>query len=182
MAGASLYTFLYAWVNQVLNTEASLGIEIIQSHQDAPEPEATTATEPRYIAIAFAPSRSRIGRPSAGEPNVSGVRKLINDWELMVEIWEVNGDGSLLQKLVDSTDRGDIMDLWTTNKFALMETNEIQNLPRRQENKWRRECMMELRINTPEETSETSGFIDDIEYTGTIPAQGRAGNIIITNT
>lgn len=177
MTADALYTFLFSWITQVVNTEPAQAYPIIQSEQDAPEP-----TTGLYLVIAAAPNRSRIGRPSKGDPDDLGKRKLINDYLLTLDIWEVNGLGDQLRLIEDSTDRQDIMDLFSSEDLVYLGQEQIQYVPRTQENKWRKECMLEIRLAVGELTIEDSSWIANVEYDGTIPAQGRSGDHIVTNT
>ncbi len=180
MSVDNIYSFLYSWADQILNTEQSLGILIIQSHQNAPAP---TQDDP-YIVIDYAPNQTRIGRPSAGDVDEgTGERTLVDDFILVVEIWEVNSNGSLLTKLLTSLNRQDIKDLWKANDFAFYTESEVINMPRvSEDDEWKRESMVELTIGTAEGTTELTRHIEDVEYEGTIPAQGRPGDHILEDT
>lgn len=99
---------------------------------------------------------------------IEGIRSLINDYNFVVEIWEINGNGESLRLLIDSLDRQEIKDIWSASRFALKSQGIIQTLPRLQLNKWKKESMVELTIGAAEATLDKSGFISDVEYTGTI--------------
>jgi hypothetical protein len=150
------------------------------SHQNIPEVKQDDV----FVVIDYAPNREKIGRAAVpGETDGDGKLTMVNDYQYVVEIWEVNGSGSLIQLLLNSIDRQDIKDLWKSEGYAYYgEEGDIQNLPRTQENKWKRESMVELRIGTATGTEDQPGYIEDVEYNGTVPAQGRSGNHIITNT
>lgn len=178
MASDILYTFLYDWADRILNTELSLGITIVQSHQDIPTPEK----ENPYIVIDYAPNKTKIGSASGGDTDSNGDRTLVNDYGMTVELWEVNGEGGLLHLLLDSLDRQVIKDLWYTNKFSYMSEGQIIAMPREREGQWVRESLVEIVINTPEQTEDSPSYIGEVEFTGTLPAQGRSGNHIVTNT
>lgn len=109
---------------------------------------------------------------------IEGVRSLINDYDFLVEIWEVNGTGESLRLLIDSMDRQEIKDLWSAGNFALRSQGEIQNLPRLPQNKWKKEAMVELTIGAAEATLEKSGFISDLEFTGMVSVPGGAEHTI----
>ena len=78
-------------------------------------------------------------------------------------------------------DRQDIKDLWTASNYTLNTQGEIVNLPRTQLSKWKLESLVELFIGGATGIVEESGMIKDVEYTGTVPAQGRSGDHAITN-
>lgn len=178
MTSAALFSFLYGWVNQVLNTELSQSITIIQSHQNAPQP----SKQNKFMVIQYAPTRTRIGRPAFDEVNGSDQLKRINDYELLVEMREVNGDGDNLRILVESTDREDIKKLFKDAGVAYLGQEDIQTLPRSQDTLWIREHVLEIRLAVAEELTESNmSYIGDMEYEGTLPAQGRTGDHTVTN-
>lgn len=179
MTADEVYTGLYTWIDQVVNTEPSQSIEIIQSHQNAPEP----TVDGKYIVIDYAPTRSRVGRPSATNVDTGTLkRELVNDDELLVELWEVNGNGDELRRIRGSTDRQDIIDLLKSLGLIFWGDEGINVLPRTQENRWVREVIMEIRLRIADAVEEESSYIENAEYTGTVPAQGRSGDHTITNT
>lgn len=159
----TLYNFLYEWINLVLNQEFLLNIIIIKSYQDAPAPTGCS-----YIVIDAPTGRRKVGSPSAQEPNDKGARNLVNDYEYKIEISQVNGDGELLQLLVDSIDRQEIKDLWRKNNFVYYSQGEIIKIPRLSESKWKKEAMVELTIGTAVTTVEQSSIIEDIEVEGKV--------------
>lgn len=114
--------------------------------------------------------------------HIEGTRTLVNDWDFVVELWEENGTGETLKLLIDSIDRQEIKDLWSTNKYAFRSSTQILNIPRLPQNKWKKEAMVELTIGAAEATLETSGIIEKTAITGTIPAQGGSGDHTVTPT
>lgn len=114
--------------------------------------------------------------------HIEGTRTLINDWDFVVELWEENGTGETLRLLIDSIDRQEIKDLWSTNKYAFRSSTQILNIPRLPQNKWKKEAMTELTIGAAEATLETPGIIETTAITGTIPAQGGSGDHTVTPT
>jgi len=179
MTQNDVFSGLYTWIDQVVNTEQSKSLPIIQSHQNAPEPDDDGA----YIVIDYAPNRNRVGRPSKTDvDDITFKREFVNDDELRVDIWEVNGDGDELRVIRNSTDRQDIIDLLKSLGIIYWGDEGINNISRTQDNLWIRECMMEIRLRVADVIEEDSSYIDDVEYTGTVPAQGRSGDHTITNT
>lgn len=184
MSAAGIYQFLFDWAKQVLITEAGLTITIIQAHQDAPSPTGL------YLAIEAVPNRQKIGSASFGDVELAGagpleheVLVMVNDYVLSVELWEVGGTGEALRILLDSLDRPDIQGLWTTAGFSmLVPASPIQHMPNVQNSRWTKECFVELRIGTAEKTEDLSGSLAIVEIAGTIPAQGRSGDIDVAIT
>lgn len=174
-----VYTFLYDWVNEVLNVQESLGVIIFQSHQNAPEPE----TKDAFIVIGYAPSRNRIGRPHHSGIDGSDNQKIINDYVYTVELRERNGTGELLELLINSIYRRSVQEFWTNAGYSYMrEISNIITIPTTQLNQWERESMVEIEILTGRVSEEQIGAIETVEVNGTIPAQGRSGEHTITST
>jgi len=170
--------FLRDWAVLVLNTELSLDVPIIYSHQNAPAP---SQSDP-YLVITYAANSNKFGRPRTPPPDENGETNLVNDYILNIELWEVNGDGGLLVELLNSIDRQNIKDLWNASNYALLSHGSTQHIPALKDNKWTKEAVLELVISTADQKGEDAGLIENIEYTGEIPAQGRAGEHILTNT
>lgn len=142
----------------------------------------TVATNTFQVSATQAGSTINITDVGIGTHTITreGQRTLINDYVFKVELWEINGTGETLRLLIDSIDRQEIKDLWSSSAYSLFSTETIQILPRLPQNKWKKEAMLELTIGAAEATLETPGFIEDAEITGTIIAQGRAGDHTIT--
>lgn len=182
MTSAVLFTFLYDWINQVINTEPNptRSIEIISNYDEGTIPSG------KYISVNPDPSRRKIGRMSTGDPQedadpeLDGRRIQVNDYELTVEIRQVGGGNDFLRELIDSVDRQDIIDLFSAANLTYFDETPIQIAPTLQGAEWREESFTELRLGTAEGTTENASYIDDVEGEGTVPAQGRSGNHTIT--
>lgn len=165
MTASALYTILYTWINSVINpVGTTVPTPIIKSHQDAPAPSGA------YIVISYAPaSRTKIGTPSAGDVNGSGIRKLVQDYELRVEIWEVNGDGDKLQAIIDSIDRLDVKTYLQSQSVAYLGEEQVQSIPQIEgTDKWRKESMVEIRLGVAEGISDTTSWIETVEFDSNI--------------
>lgn len=179
MTSNELYLFLYNWVNQVLNIDGGMSVPIIRAFQNAPEP----SEEDPYVVIDSAPNRTKIGMEyMENETDGSGNITYTDDMQFVIEIWEVNGRGDLLDMLVKSINKRSIREIWDDELLSYISESDIRNMPRTQENNWKNEAMIELTLRIGEGTIEEIGYIEDVEYTGTIPAQGRSGDHVITNT
>lgn len=170
-----LYSALYSWANGVLNTERPTlaNTPIIKSEQNAPPP-----TTGPYIVIGHSPTVRISGRPYKATPDANGKQGLYQDDELVIELWEVNSDGDLLGLLANSLDRQDIIDTLAQAGFSFMSLNgDIQDLDTVEGGIWRHEHLVELNINTRRLTEFTPGLIEEVEGEGTMPHQGKSGNI-----
>ncbi len=173
-----LYKLLFDWANQILNTEESLGIEVEESNQNA----SKHSVKDTFIVIDYARVSGRINYASFGNTNASGERQIKNNYEGTITIFEVNGNGSLLKKLIETKDRQDIIDLFNSRGFAYISEGPVTPVPRLPDQIWRRESMVQLLIRSASEITEDAGYIEHSEIEGTVPAQGRSGDHIIDNT
>ena len=173
MTSVELRTYLKAWITQVLITEGGeTGLPIIASHQNAP------SFDKPYITISYGSDSERVGRAAKGDvyfnvddedDPLNGTRLLISDWQLKLEIRETNGEGDRLKKLLDSLDREDIYPKYFTgNGIAHYQSTVVQMLPRLNQDDWIQESIVEMQIGSAEGTRENSGYIDTVEYEGTI--------------
>ena len=173
MTSSQIFEALYNWVEQVLITEGlEAGLPIIASHQNAP------SFDKPYITISYGSSKGRFGRASKGDvyfneadenDPLNGTRLLVADWVLTIEIRETNGEGDRLQALLDSLDREDIYpQYWIGNGIIHFQSTEVQMLPRLNQEDWIQESIVEMQIGSATGTRENSGWIDTVEYEGTI--------------
>lgn len=153
MTAAALYAFLYSWANAVIP-----GTTVIQSHQDAPAPAGL------YVVIDFSSRRNQQGRATHGPVKTAGTRTIVQDYERMVELWEVNGDGDKLAALIDSVERLEIQALFTAAKVAFLRAGDIIPVPEIEgSDLWRRECMVEIILGTAAATADTPNWIETVE-------------------
>jgi hypothetical protein len=172
MSNDPVYDFLYCWVDQVINQEMGCNIPIMQSHQ----PKQEVSQQGTFISIDYAPNRTKVGRSSKCSVDENGNRIIVNDYEYVIEIWETNGNGQHLEALLNSLERSEIEALWSENNYVFYGRNtDIINLPRTQENNWKKECLIELEFGTAKGVQDKTGYINDVGISGDIPAQGRSG-------
>jgi hypothetical protein len=173
-----IYENIYDWIDQILNQEMCLGFTIIESHQDIPKAKRDEV----YMVIQYSPTNiDRIGRPTKTEVDSNGKRNLINDYVGILELREVNGDGEYLRVLLESLDRQDIIDYWSSKNLSQYTEGSVINIPRIQETNWKKEALVELTIGYATATKENIGYIENVEFEGTVPSQGREGSHTVEN-
>lgn len=195
----SLYDFLYEWANRVLNINESLGfnVEIIRSNSNAPTPssenididdddvldnpdEANSKPDP-YIVIGYTGGLRKIGR--GAKPSTiddTGLATIGNDFEKVIEIREVNGEGDLLEYLIETIDRQDILDFWHNSYVVYRGQGEIITIPSLEDNDDIKESIVEITVAFARGSTYKPGYFDDMTFSGTIPGQGSSNEITIT--
>lgn len=174
-----LYKLLRDWAKQIFNTEQSLGIKIIESNQNVPKAEVDNI----YLVIDYTSGRGRIGRGSHSKADKITAKSTIkNNFLNTISITEVNGNGDLLEELIETTDRQDIVDLFNDRGFAFLTAGDVGPVPRLPEGTWKKESIVEMNIHSGKTIEYDSGYINNAEANGTIPAQGRSGDHNVQNT
>jgi len=160
--------FLIRDVIKVILTDNSItDVPVIQSHQDAPAP-----AEP-YITVSYTANVNKIGR--ATKHNLfddAGTHKryITNDNELTgIDLIEEGGDGSYLDLIADSMETTKIIHVFKTNQIALLRVGNIIPQPTLFNDDWTRRSSMEIVLGISSGVIETVEYINDVEYTGTIP-------------
>ena len=96
MTHNELYLFLYDWAAFVLDPNTTGVPPIVQSNEDSGAPDQL------YLTIQYNGTRKKIGRANIHDPDeITGIRTQVNDWEVLVNIWETNGDGDLIDALIN---------------------------------------------------------------------------------
>ena len=191
----SLYNFLYEWIHKVLNVGEGLGIEIIRSHDPIPTPntnnedlneddlvdnEDPNKTPDPYIAIEYTGSLEKFGRGAVPSRIWSyGNMTIMNDFDKIIELREVNGEGDLLRLLIETIYRQDIRDLWRQNYITYRYEGSINPIPVQTDNAYTTESLVEITIGFASGTTYKPGYFSSAQFTGTINRPGGLNNITI---
>lgn len=157
MDATQLYEFLYDWVAGVLP-----GVEVRQSHQDYPTPKTTP-----FIVLSYAgdwvsrgavPSRMIWDRPDLPSPKVY-------QWRGQLTIYEVDGNGELLHRLVESLDDIDIKNEFGDAGVSVLRSTGPQMQPALQDSNWRREAILILELSWARAIAGSLEVIEKVEIT-----------------
>ena len=159
MDATQLYEFLYDWASGVLP-----GVEVRQSHQDYPTPKTTPFIVLSYagdwVSRGAAPSRMIWDRPDLPSPKVY-------QWRGQLTIYEVEGNGELLHRLVESLDDIDIKNEFGDAGVSVLRSTGPQMQPALQDSNWRREAILMLELSWARAIAGSLEVIEKVEITHT---------------
>ena len=157
MDATQLYEFLYDWASGVLP-----GVEVRQSHQDYPTPKTTPFIVLSYagdwVSRGAAPSRMIWDRPDLPSPKVY-------QWRGQLTIYEVEGNGELLHRLVESLDDIDIKNEFGDAGVSVLRSTGPQMQPALQDSNWRREAILMLELSWARAIAGSLELIEKVEIT-----------------
>ena len=157
MDATQLYEFLYDWASGVLP-----GVEVRQSHQDYPTPKTTPFIVLSYagdwVSRGAAPSRMIWDRPDLPSPKVY-------QWRGQLTIYEVEGNGELLHRLVESLDDIDIKNEFGDAGVSVLRSTGPQMQPALQDSNWRREAILILELSWARAIAGSLEVIEKVEIT-----------------
>ena len=157
MDATQLYEFLYDWASGVLP-----GVEVRQSHQDYPTPKTTPFIVLSYagdwVSRGAAPSRMIWDRPDLPSPKVY-------QWRGQLTIYEVEGNGELLHRLVESLDDIDIKNEFGDAGVSVLRSTGPQMQPALQDSNWRREAILILELSWARAIAGRLEVIEKVEIT-----------------
>jgi hypothetical protein len=161
MTSKQLRAYLKSWIEKVLVTDGGYSVNgIISSNDNGPNPGGT------YLTIQYSPSKYKVGGVARGELNEDGERTSVNDIQADIEIRETNGEGDLLNELVNSLDREDIYQTYfTANGLVCYEQSPVMPIPRILDDDWIRESRVELNLAFAESISEEFSWIETVPWT-----------------
>lgn len=137
MTATELYNFLYDWMHGVLPST-----EIRQSHQDYPSPEAVP-----FLALSYSGNWTMKGpAPSKYIHGSSLTEPKVYTWRGQLVIYEIGGDGELLQQLVESLDNESIRYSFSENAVSVLRTSGPTMSPMLEGSKWKRESTLTLEL------------------------------------
>ena len=157
MDATQLYEFLYDWASGVLP-----GVEVRQSHQDYPTPKTTPFIVLSYagdwVSRGAAPSRMIWDRPDLPSPKVY-------QWRGQLTIYEVEGNGELLHRLVESLDDIDVKNEFGDAGVSVLRSTGPQMQPAIQDSNWRREAILILELSWARAIAGSLEVIEKVEIT-----------------
>ena len=155
------------WIEFVLNGEGGESVPVVVSQGDG-EPSVPDPSAP-YVVITSRPTRRRIGREQVGAVDDLGTQRIVNDYEDLWTLVEVNGAGDRLRRLVESQDRQDVRDRFRAVNLAYRgEGSDIVETSERVGGQWRYKHAVDIRIGLVSVATYQPGYIETVQYKGTV--------------
>ena len=132
-----LWDALYAWVHGVLP-----GVEVTQSHEDAPSPEGN------YVCIDYAGTWTMAGtsasRMLSGDTSLPSPRVYV--YRGQVQLRDVEGDGENLSLLLESLEDFAVQAQFEAAGISVLRSEGPVLMPSLQQSEWRRESLLTLEM------------------------------------
>lgn len=134
-------------------------IPVIMDQQDQDAP--TTGV---YLSISGSPQLERLGTPDFGGQSSTDARNMDQLYQGTVTIWEVNGDGSKIQELIDYSWAESGQAILDTTAVSILDYGEIVDVSFKAESRWIAQCRATLTVSIKARTTETLSTIETVEW------------------
>lgn len=151
-----LWSALYGWASGVLT-----GVEIIQSHENAPSPSGT------YVCIDYAGTWRMAGTSASRmlSGDVSKPSPRVYTYRGTVQVREVDGDGENLMLLLESLENIDVQEAFSEAGMSVLKSTGPVLVPSLQQSTWRRESLLTLEMAWSRGYSGDSLYIQSVTIT-----------------
>lgn len=151
-----LWSALYGWASGVLT-----GVEIIQSHENAPSPSGT------YVCIDYAGTWRMAGTSASRmlSGDVSKPSPRVYTYRGTVQVREVDGDGENLMLLLESLENIDVQEVFSEAGMSVLKSTGPVLVPSLQQSTWRRESLLTLEMAWSRGYSGDSLYIQSVTIT-----------------
>lgn len=158
---------VYDWVNHIVNNTVvpSPGIEIIPSHENTPAPSGI------YITIDYTPALATLGQADWIVEDEGGTvyKTLRVSHEGTVEIWETNGNGEYLSKLLRYQWIEEINNILRDKNISVLRNGEVISIPSiKPDDRWQKESVVEIVFGFGAGIKFEMDDITNIEASGTL--------------
>jgi len=101
-----------------------------------------------------------------GGPLPPGRRGDIQAYKATAVLWEVNGNGSALQRIRDYSETEIAKDLLDLTSVSILEFGPVVEMPIHLDNRWIPQSRMEVNLTIASKTEEFVHIIETVDYTG----------------
>lgn len=138
LTAQDLWDALYAWAHGVLP-----GVEITQSHEDAPSPSGN------YVCIDYAGTWRMAGTSASRmlSDDTSRPSPRVYMYRGSVQVRDVEGDGENLMLLLESLENPDVQAAFSAAGISVLRSSGPVLMPALQESTWRRESLLTLEMS-----------------------------------
>jgi hypothetical protein len=128
-------------------------IPVIQDQQDESAPSGL------YIAIQGSPTIEPFGTPYIEAQDGTDTRGLVQTYKATIIFWEVNGNGSSLVAIRESTYLTAMQDLLASEAAMILDTGTIDDVSFKVDNTWKRQSRMAMNLSVASRITETLSTI-----------------------
>lgn len=138
LTAQDLWDALYAWAHGVLP-----GVEVIQSHEDAPSPSGN------YVCIDYAGTWRMAGTSASRmlSDDTSKPSPRVYMYRGSVQVRDVEGDGENLMLLLESLENFAVQAAFSAAGISVLRSTGPVLMPALQESTWRRESLLTLEMS-----------------------------------
>lgn len=161
MTYETLYAFLFDWLTAVLPD----GALIIESYQDGPAPLG------RYVAIEMQGTWDGLGQSAqrrapdgaSTADQVAAFSTRVADYEVVVSLIEVDGDGEYLRTAIESLETQGVGLMFTDLQVSVLRCDPVIAMPTPEDKKWRKEHRVQMFLHIARTISDPKTYIETVE-------------------
>ncbi|MFA6910735.1 MAG: hypothetical protein WCQ59_06365 [Candidatus Cloacimonadaceae bacterium] len=154
MTSDGLYLLFYGWITASVATTTP----VIPTHDNGTPPVGT------YLAIQIDDNWDSVGRPAYMSSDPAEIEPVLRDYKVDLQIWETNGDGSLLLLILEALDTYEAQELFAASGVSVLTHEGPTAMPRLQESQWKHENMMTLHLAVARGDSGNANYIEHVEF------------------
>lgn len=141
-------------------------VPIYQDQQDSSAPTGL------YVAIQGSPTLEAQGHPYIEQQGANGVRGVVQTYMGTVTVWEVNGNGSKLSALRESSYLESVRDALNlvhagreSHCVTFLDTSDVSDVSFKIDNAWKMQSRMTINVSVASRITETLSTIVTAEIT-----------------
>lgn len=134
-------------------------VPVLMDQQAEASPVLTT-----YVTIAGTPTLTPSGTVERGEQDEAGTRNLDQTYTGEVVLWEVYGDGSKLQAILEYLDTEAAKAIMDSSGVSVLDTGPILDLSTKLENRWIAQARTTITVAATSRNTETLAIVQTVEW------------------
>lgn len=117
-----------------------------------------------YVTIQGTPTLTPSGTVERGEQDDDGIRNLDQTYTADVVLWEVYGNGSKLQAILEYMDTEAAKAIMDSSGVSVLDTGPILDLSTKLENRWIAQARTTITVATTSRNTETLAIVQIVEW------------------